>query len=332
MRERKQSAAGAPVGASVSARGGRAENQDRCGDTATGFGHVFVVADGLGGHAAGEVAAEAAVGAILHTLRADAKLAPERLRDAFDAAQRAVQEAQHRSEAAYGCRTTAVVLALAGPAALWGHLGDSRLYQLRGGRVLRQTLDHSIPQALVETGVIQPSEIRGHRDRNRLLRSLGGDGDASPTLLEAPQDAEPGDVFLLCTDGFWELLPEAEMEETLAGAPDPAAWLARLEARLLERASGEFDNYSATAVFVGGGGTASTPSRRSRVPAVFLAAIAGLLLGLSIRACIGSRSDGLVFGALAPRHAPAGSPREPGHTWPPAPRLHSPPAAPGTPT
>jgi PPM family protein phosphatase len=254
MRDGEQAAPGAPRWATVSAPGGRRENQDRAGETATPTGHAFVVADGLGGHAAGEIAAEVCVRAVCDALEAG-EFSRDALGAAFEAAQRAVQDAQREATAA-GCRTTAVVLLLAGDRALWGHLGDSRLYLFRGGRVIHQTLDHSVPQALVQTGVIRPSEIRSHRDRNRLLRSLGGEGEAAATRIEAPLALQAGDAFLLCTDGFWELVTEAEMEEALREAKDPEAWLKPLESRLLAKASGEFDNYTATAVFPGAGGSA----------------------------------------------------------------------------
>ena len=317
-------AVGAPVWASLSSRGGRADNQDRCGDTAVAGGHVFVVADGLGGHAAGAVAAEACVSATLAAAGRGALLAPESLGALFDAAHRAVQEAQVRDPSAAGCRTTSVVLQVSESRALWGHVGDTRLYHLRGGRVIAQTLDHSVPQALVQTGAIQASEIRRHPDRNRLLRSLGGEGDAAPTLLDAPVELAPGDAFLLCSDGLWEHVTEAEMEESLRGAPDPETWLKRLEARVLAAARGAFDNYSATAVFLGRAGAARGPVRR-RGLRIVVAALAGLCLGLAVQRCLERPSPGLVFGARSAPSLPVG---EETHGSAAALRLHSTPAEP----
>jgi serine/threonine protein phosphatase PrpC len=252
---------GPPVSASLSARGGRAKNEDRCGEGGAGPRRIFVVADGLGGHAAGEVAAEAAVAALVGGFARAPALSAGGLRALFAAAHAAVREAERRDPRAFGCRTTAVALATDGERALWGHVGDSRLYHLRGGRVASQTADHSVPQALVQAGLLDPSGIRAHPDRNRLLRCLGGEGPWEPGLAPAPIELTDGDAFLLCTDGFWELVTEAEMEEALEGAADPSAWLRRLEALLLERARGEFDNYSATGVFFGAAGAEA--ARRS---------------------------------------------------------------------
>jgi serine/threonine protein phosphatase PrpC len=216
-----------------------------------------------------------------------------------------VQEAQRRDPAAAGCRTTSVVLMVSGDRALWGHVGDTRLYHLRGGRIVAQTLDHSVPQALVQTGAIQASEIRRHPDRNRLLRSLGGEEDVAPALLDAPLTLESGDAFLLCSDGLWEHVTETEMEALLRGAGDPDTWLKRLEARVLGVARGAFDNYSATAVFVGRAGGA--PSRAGkRLLRLALILLAVLCVGLALQRCLREPSRGHVFGARAAPPLPVG--------------------------
>lgn len=252
--------------ASVSAAGGRPDNQDRCGDGPTGAGgRAFVVADGLGGHAAGELAAEWAVAALLQSLGEGPALGPGSLARAFDAAGSAIRAGERARPEALGCRTTAVVLAVEAGRALWGHIGDSRLYHLRAGRVVFQTRDHSVPQALVDAGALAPEAVRQHPDRNRLLRSLAGEDLAEAAVPAASLALEPGDAFLLCTDGFWELVPEPAMETALAEASDPADWLRRMERGLLAAARGAFDNYTATAVVVGTAAVAvRTASRAGR--------------------------------------------------------------------
>lgn len=254
------------VWASISSPGGRAENQDQAGDREVDGARIWVVADGLGGHAGGARASTAAVSAILDRFRQEPGADAKRLETEFFAAQEAILRVQQEDPSIGGCRTTAVVLLEENGRALWGHVGDTRLYQFQDGQVAHQTLDHSVPQALASAGEIEPEDIRTHPDRNRLLRALGGDEDPTPTLpgsvLSQLGDRE---VFLLCTDGFWEYITEADMEETLAKASDPEAWLAEMERRLLERASGTYDNYTATAVFFGGDPSrASSPARVSR--------------------------------------------------------------------
>jgi hypothetical protein len=193
-----------------------------------------------------------------------------------------VQDAPRRDPAIEGCRTTAVVLEIARGRAIWGHLGDTRLYHFRGGAIVHQTLDHSMPQALVQTGTIRPDEIRRHPERNRLLKSLGGDGEASPTLLEEPVAIAAGDAFLLCTDGFWEFVLEEDMQAVLAGADGPAQWLERMEAGLTRVATGAHDNYSATAVILRDRPAARAPS--GGVGKTLLRLLAAALLGAAAAA------------------------------------------------
>ena len=238
--------------ASLSRPGGRERNEDACDYRVSDAGGVWVVADGLGGHAGGERASRLAVDTLLAILGDAPFVSPEGLSQALEQTQQVLLSAQREGGPhAAGMRTTVVVLACDGESALWAHVGDSRLYHFRAGVLLAQTRDHSVPQALVNAGEIPPEAIRGHEDRNRLLRSLGTEGAFRPSLPEAVVPLEAGDAFLLCTDGFWEPVSEGEMTTALATAADPAAWLAALERLLLERVAPDHDNYSALAVFVG---------------------------------------------------------------------------------
>ena len=146
-------------------------------------------------------------------------------------------------------RTTLVMLISDGHVARWLHSGDSRLYRFRAGSIVDRTLDHSVPQTLVEAGRITAADIRHHPDRNRLLKSLGG--AAAELGVPSPDvDVESGDAFLLASDGFWELVTEPEMEAELVRANGAAEWLHGMQLRLTERlAAGEADNYSAIAVW-----------------------------------------------------------------------------------
>jgi len=207
-----------------------------------------VLADGLGGHGGGAAAARLAVETILNTFRATPACDSETLARCLEAANAAVCERQrdpHLTE----MRTTAVVLVTGSATALWAHIGDSRLYYLSGGRIRFQTKDHSVPQAMSNAGDIEPSEIRFHEDRNRLLRSLGSNDNFRPAIQPEAQAIEPGDAFLLASDGFWEYVYETEMEVEFAKSSNPEDWLKRMERRLKERARGDHDNYSAIAVF-----------------------------------------------------------------------------------
>jgi serine/threonine protein phosphatase PrpC len=123
-------------------------------------------------------------------------------------------------------------------------------FQKRG--IVEQTEDHSVPQALLKAGEITSDQVPVHCDRNRLLRSVGEHGAVQATFLNAPRDLCPGDAFLLCTNGFWEYVYETEMLADLACSSSPEEWLGRARHRILRRPSGEYDNYSAVAIFFSG--------------------------------------------------------------------------------
>ena len=237
--------------AAISSPGGRPYNEDAwSSEQVDANAGCWVVADGLGGHGGGEVASRIAVEQVLAAFRRDATLAPETLQGYLEAAQTAILNGQKTARRLSGMRTTIVILLSDFHAALWSHVGDSRLYHFRAGRVSSQTRDHSVPQALVDAGLIPPEAVRSHEDRNRLLRSLGNVDNLQPTIAEQPLMLEEKDAFLLCTDGFWEYVLETEMETDLAKAQEPEGWLGRMEARLQGRALAWHDNYSAVAVLV----------------------------------------------------------------------------------
>ena len=235
--------------APLSHRGGRAYNQDCTAYSADRTRGCWVLADGLGGHAAGEIASCAASEAAIAAFDASPSLSTDALQAYITQAQHAVLDRQRAEPDHASMKTTLVVLAANEGEARWAHVGDSRLYAFHEGQVVAQTVDHSVPEALVAAGEITRAEIRDHPDRNRLLRALGKSGEIRATVSEA-RPIEPGDVFLLCSDGFWEYVLETEMETDLEATDSPDAWLAAMERRLLDRVPGDHDNYSALAVFV----------------------------------------------------------------------------------
>ncbi len=236
----------------LTSSGGREVNEDRGSYLLHNGAGCWVVADGLGGMGGGEIASQLASDAVLAGFRASGRVASEVLSAALQAANQAVCANQQGEQRLSAMRSTAVVLLADAGQAQWAHIGDSRLYHFRDGRVAAQTLDHSVPQMLASAGEIHPNEIRFHEDRNRLLQSLGARDGCRPEILKMPVVLEAGDAFLLASDGFWEHVTETEMEADLATASGPAAWLRRMEARLKQRVSTRHDNYTAIAVFATG--------------------------------------------------------------------------------
>jgi serine/threonine protein phosphatase PrpC len=228
----------------LSAIGGRASNQDRLGSETKSSTGCWVLCDGLGGHARGGDAAEMGVAAVLASFRRNPEVSERALEAHITAANQAILEAQAANGSPASLRATIVVLLLGEMRAAWAHAGDSRLYHLLAGKIVHQTLDHSVPQMLASAGEITPGEIRFHEDRNRLLRALGNGRVVRPTVHVEPEPPGSRDAFLLCSDGFWEAVTEEHIEQAFSTASDAEEILALLESNF----SKPSDNYSACVV------------------------------------------------------------------------------------
>ena len=224
--------------------GGKAHNDDTVAVAQETGTYVFV-GDGLGAYAGGQQASMAASEVLMALGKRGGLLEETALREAAAAADLAVRQLQ--KETGGSMKTTAVLLVIEGNRARWMHIGDSRLYCFRKGKLQKQTQDHSVSQMAVLLGEISPREIRFHEDRSRILRALGG-ANAKPDISQEWK-LRRGDAFLLCTDGFWEYVYEEEMERLLKKAKTPQAWLEAMEQLLLTRIPENTDNYTAAAVF-----------------------------------------------------------------------------------
>ncbi|MBU8878506.1 protein phosphatase 2C domain-containing protein [Bacillus sp. FJAT-29790] len=232
----------------ISDKGGRNVNQDFAAYCESDHGGCWALADGLGGYQSGEVAAKLAVETILQEYKHNS--CSNWIKEGIEKTQTIIHQQQKSGINKRSMRTTIVILTFENDKACWAHVGDSRVYHIREGRVIAQTKDHSVCQALVNAGEITPELIRFHEDRNRLYRVLGSDGAVKATILNDEVSIQQGDAFLLCSDGFWEYVTEIEMENTRISASTPFEWLQKMEAILNERILEGNDNYSALAVFV----------------------------------------------------------------------------------
>ncbi len=167
---------------------------------------LFAVADGMGGHLAGEVASEIAVKAVeqmAHRVKA-AGLVP--LKTMVNLANREIVRLARENSAYSGMGTTLSVLWVKKKKAYIAHVGDSRIYRFRDGHLEQMTRDHSLVEELVEAGIISREEARNHPRRNIITRALGTDEDNTPDLIETTN--ESGDIWLLCSDGLSGMLDD----------------------------------------------------------------------------------------------------------------------------
>jgi protein phosphatase len=190
---------------------------------------LYLVADGMGGHTAGQVASEMAADAALRAVRtlqgASASLA-EKLRYAVTSANREIYQTGRQRPELAGMGTTLVsVLAFEGRAAL-AHVGDSRAYLVRGGRIRQLTDDHSVVGELLRRREISEDAAREHPHRHVLTRALGVRPVVEPDLAEL--SPEPDDVFVLCSDGLTCHVEDDEIAEQVDAAADPDACVENL--------------------------------------------------------------------------------------------------------
>lgn len=211
-------------------------------------GGVYVVADGMGGHAAGEVASGIVVDAFRDLVgRTDTH--PEEVRQRLEVANRRIRAAvvEDSSRAGMGTTAAGVVLVHTGGTAHWAvvNIGDSRVYRALGGTTLRRvTVDHSEVQELQDAGLITAEEARTHPLRNVVTRSLGGHDLPKVDLWVLPPASD--ERFLICSDGLTNELTDDELADVVLGGADPQQMADDLIERAL--AAGGRDNISVIVV------------------------------------------------------------------------------------
>jgi protein phosphatase len=221
---------------------------------------LAVLADGMGGHLAGEIASAIAVEVVTRELaRVIERLAtrPEgselpsitgALATAIVAANQAIIEAARVKPGCEGLGTTVVVALLYGGKLYAGHVGDSRLYRLRGGTLTQLTEDHSMVQEMIRRGFITPEEARTSASKNLVTRALGVEAQVEPDVAEHDCDRE--DLYFLCSDGVTDVLTDSEIESVLSQrVADPEHALQRMVDEVNRR--GGPDNITAILIRVG---------------------------------------------------------------------------------
>ena len=174
---------------------------------------VYVVADGMGGHLAGEVASAMAIDAVKRMAARHHKASIAVLREAVCGAHDAIFAHARANENCSGMGTTISVMWRGGRYMYIAHVGDSRIYRLRKGELEQITQDHSLVEELVRARIITKEEAKRHPRRNIITRALGTQGENAPDLLAA--DIEAGDLWLLCTDGLCSMISDEDIRRVL---------------------------------------------------------------------------------------------------------------------
>jgi protein phosphatase len=202
---------------------GRRREQNE--DSGYASGRLLVVADGMGGHAAGELASSAAI-AVMRELDATLPETGADLEGAVHEAARRLVELADIDPARRGMGTTVTAMLWDGYRFALAHLGDSRGYLLRDGALYQMTKDHTLVQSMVDEGRITEDQAAVHPRRSMVLRVLGSEGRAEPDM--ALREAEPDDRYLLCSDGLTTVLGPEVLHEVLTTVADPGAAVQRL--------------------------------------------------------------------------------------------------------
>lgn len=223
-------------------KGKREPNEDSVGAFFNENFSAWIAADGLGGHINGELASAEAVAAL-----------EEQMRSCFSIDRSFVESAMrfiHRRIKMLGGPLTTAVAAFSDEEKLfYSNCGDSRFIFIRNGKVLTRSNDHSVAYALYQRGDIPYEEIPNNPYQNRLLHAMGVAEDFFGESYE-PITLEPDDAFILCTDGFWELITERDVLRTLKVSPTAETWAELMLDLLKERMTETSDNYSLITVQV----------------------------------------------------------------------------------
>lgn len=238
--------------AEVSLLGDRDENQDRAAIRMDDGDVLLVVADGMGGHAGGALAADVAVRSLCASFE---QRTPEEewnafLRAAFETAHDAVVTIGEKDGIGSRPRATCAICFIRDEQAAWAHVGDSRIYLLRAGEIVTRTRDHTPIESLLQDGLISEEEIPGHPMRHFVEYCLGGVAERPLITISEPVRLAVGDLLLVCSDGLWSGISDND----IGAGPEPEVglsdWLTQIAGRAVRVGTPHSDNTTAVALRV----------------------------------------------------------------------------------
>ena len=234
----------------LSEAGTKAENNDYFGYVLLDNYAIWAVADGFDEEEGAKVAAKIAVESAIEYFMLRPRFNYDVIKEMMDYANLKVKEKQEETQKYSLMHTSLLIIISNYNSILYGNIGNTRFYHIRGGYIISQSRDDTIAQLLVDEEALNISDMRFHRQRNDLLQAIGDFGKIKPNIIKKPVELMEKDVFCLTTVGFWENIDEHDMENDLSRFEDKKQWLNSLEKRILASLRDNIENYTIAQVEV----------------------------------------------------------------------------------
>ena len=234
----------------LSEAGTKAENNDYFGYVLLDNYAIWAVADGFDEEEGAKVAARIAVESAIEYFMLRPRFNYDVIKEMMDYANLKVKEKQEETQKYSLIHTSLLIIISNYNSILYGNIGNTRFYHIRGGYIISQSRDDTIAQLLVDEEALNISDMRFHRQRNDLLQAIGDFGKIKPNIIKKPVELMEKDVFCLTTVGFWENIDEHDMENDLSRFEDKKQWLNSLEKRILASLRDNIENYTIAQVEV----------------------------------------------------------------------------------
>lgn len=235
----------------LSEAGTKAENNDYFGYVLLDNYAIWAVADGFDEEEGAKVAARIAVESAIEYFMLRPRFNYDVIKEMMDYANLKVKEKQEETQKYSLMHTSLLIIISNYNSILYGNIGNTRFYHIRGGYIVSQSRDDTIAQLLVDEEALNISDMRFHRQRNDLLQAIGDFGKIKPNIIKKPVELMEKDVFCLTTVGFWENIDEHDMENDLSRFENKKQWLNSLEKRILASLRDNIENYTIAQVEVG---------------------------------------------------------------------------------
>ena len=234
----------------LSEAGTKAANSDFFGYVLLDNYAIWAVADGFDEEEGAKIAAKIAVESAIEYFMLRPRFNYDVIKEMMDYANLKVKEKQQETQKYSLMHTSLLIIISNYDSILYGNIGNTRFYHIRGGYIVSQSSDDTIAQLLVEEEALNISDVRFHRQRNDLLQAIGDFGKIKPNIIKKPVELLENDVFCLTTVGFWENINERDMENDLSRFENKKQWLNSLEKRILSSLRDNIENYTAAVVEV----------------------------------------------------------------------------------